>query len=51
MHGIGDDVIAVVVGLADRDAVFDTTARHPHGEAARVMVASVIRYHRPPSTW
>ena len=39
---ITDDVVAEVIGLADSDTAFDTTASQPKRETARMMVASVI---------
>ncbi len=43
MHGILDDVVAIVVGLPDADAGLDSTSGHPHGKTARMMVAAVVR--------
>ena len=40
---IADDVVAVVVGLTVRDARLDAAAGHPDCEAARVMIAAVVR--------
>ena len=40
--GILDDVVAEVVGLAVDRAALRAAAGHPHGEAARVMVAAVV---------
>ena len=40
---IADDVVAVVVGFAVGDARPDAAAGHPDGEAARVMIAAVVR--------
>src|SRR5215471_9580106 len=37
-----DDVVAVIVGLADRYALLDASAGDPHREIARVMIAPVI---------
>ena len=42
VHRIRDDVVAEVVGLAVRDAGLDAAAGHPHGEAARMMIAAVV---------
>src|SRR5262245_58733504 len=42
VNGIFGDVVAVVVGLSKGDGGLDSAARHPHGEAARVMIAAVI---------
>ena len=36
------DVVAVIVGLAVGHAGLDAAAGHPHGEAARVMVAAIV---------
>ena len=46
VHRIARDVVAEVVRLADRHARLDAAARQPHREAARMMIAPVIR---PPS--
>src|SRR5207249_8529669 len=43
VHGVLDDVVAVIVGLAMADAGLHSAARHPHAEAARMMVAAVVR--------
>ena len=42
MHGVLDDVVAVVVGFAIFDPPFYTAAGHPHGKTATVVVASVV---------
>ena len=42
VHGVLDDVVGEFVGLAVDRAGPGTTAGHPHGEAARVMVAAVV---------
>src|SRR5882762_202735 len=42
VNWIFDDVIAEVIGLAVNHAAFDTASRHPHGEAAWMMVAAII---------
>ena len=42
VHRLVDDVVAVVVGLTSSDPRLDAAARHPHGEAARVVVATVV---------
>src|ERR1700747_2159762 len=43
MDGIFENVIGVVVSLADAQAFLDPAAGHPNGEAAGVMVAAIIR--------
>src|SRR5215475_12637979 len=40
---IANDVVAVIVGLTKREAFFDASARKPHGEIARVVIAPIIR--------
>ena len=46
VHAVLDDIVAVVVGYPVRVARAHSTAGHPHGEAARVMVpAEVIGGH------
>ena len=42
MHGVADDVVAVVVGLAVRGAFSHAGTGEEDAEAARVMVASVV---------
>ena len=37
-----DDVVAVLVGLADRRAGFDAAAGEPHAEAAGMMIATEV---------
>jgi hypothetical protein len=36
------DVVGEVVGFAEDRAAFEAAAGHPHGEAARVVVAAVV---------
>ena len=43
MHGILGDVVAEVVGLAVRGARLHAAARHPHGEATRVVITAGFR--------
>ncbi len=43
VDGVLDDVVAEVVGFTEADPAFDPCAGHPHGEAARVMIATVVR--------
>ena len=43
VHGIGRDVVTEVVGGAVGVAGFDAASRHPHGEAAGMMVAPGFR--------
>ena len=42
VDGIFDDVVAVVVGFAEGNPRLHAAAGEPHGEAAAVMVPSVI---------
>ena len=42
MHRIFDDIVAKLVGFAIHNSWFNTTARHPDPEAARMMIASII---------
>ena len=39
VDGIFHDVVAQIIGLTQRDAGLDASARHPHGEGARVVIA------------
>ena len=41
-HRVADDVVAEIVGLADRLTAFDAAAGHPDREAARMVVAAVV---------
>ena len=43
MDRVASDAVAVVIGFTMRDARFDTTARHPDGETAPMMIATKIR--------
>src|SRR3989449_11605426 len=43
VHGVLDDVVAVIVGLTVIDAGLHSATRHPHAEAARMMVPAVVR--------
>ena len=42
VDGVADDVVAELVGFAVDETFLETTAGHPHGEAARVVVASEV---------
>ena len=42
LDGVLGDVVAEVVGFSVADAGFDASSGHPEGEAAGVVVASVI---------
>ncbi len=42
VNRIFNDVVAVIVGFAERHAGLDAAAGHPHGEAAAMMIAAVI---------
>src|SRR5258708_17815154 len=44
VHRIGDNVVAVVVGLTDRDSGLDAAAGHPDRKTSRMVVAAVIRF-------
>src|SRR5690242_11676487 len=41
------DVVAVIVGLTQRDTGLDAATRQPSGEAARVMIAAVVGGREP----
>src|SRR4029077_9173012 len=42
MDGIGYDVVAIIVGLADAYAALDAASGRPHRKAARMVIAPVI---------
>src|SRR5919108_6384854 len=42
VHGVLDDVVGEIVGLAVDRSGPGAAAGHPHGEAARVMIAAVV---------
>ena len=42
VHGVFDDVVAKVIGLAVGHPAFDSTAGHPDGITASVVIASVV---------
>ncbi len=42
MHAIHRDIEAKLVGLTKGDTGPDAAARHPHGEAAGVVIASMV---------
>ena len=46
MNRVGDDVVTVVVRLAERHAALDAAARKPHSETARVVIAPVVRIRK-----
>ena len=41
-HGITNNVITEVIGLADGLPTFDSTTSQPDREAARMMVAAIV---------
>src|SRR6266566_2484583 len=43
---IGDDVVAVIVRLAEHRAGLYAAAGHPHAEAARMVIAAVVGLHQ-----
>jgi len=43
VHRIGGDVVGKIVGLADGHAAPDARAGQPNGEAARMMIAPIVR--------
>src|SRR6185312_8670618 len=54
-HRVGDDVVAVLVGLADNSTALHAATGDPHAEIARMVIAAVIGVgelalaeHRPP---
>ena len=42
VNGVGDDVVAMVVGLAEAESCLDPAAGEPGREAAAVVVATVV---------
>src|SRR5437867_30052 len=50
VNGIFGDVIAIVISIAVDDARLYAAPRQPHGEAARMVVASVIGFGQPALT-
>ena len=42
MHRIPHDVVTVFVCLPVRDSTLDTASRHPHSEAARMVIAAIV---------
>lgn len=38
MNGIFRNIVAEIVGRSERDSGFDSSSRHPDGEAARMMI-------------
>ena len=47
IDGIARDVVAEVIGLAMRDATLDAAAGHPDGEAAGMMIATIVVRREP----
>src|SRR5690242_3441738 len=41
-RGIGDGIVGIVVGFAERETGLDASAGKPHGEAAGMMIAAII---------
>ncbi len=41
-YWILDDVVAEIVGQANRASALDASSRHPHSETAGMMVAAVV---------
>src|SRR5688572_11245097 len=50
VHGIFHDVVTVVVRFAESKAALDAASGKPHGEAARMMVATVVVLGKFPLT-
>src|SRR5580698_1272464 len=46
VHRIFHDVVAEIVGLSVYVAFFRSAARHPDGEATRMMVSSVVFFRK-----
>src|SRR5579864_4241645 len=44
VYGIANDVVAKVVRLTIRNSCLYATSCQPHGEAARMMIATVVRF-------
>ena len=44
VHGIANDVVAKVVRLTIRNSGLYATACQPHGEAAGMMIATVVGF-------
>src|SRR5690606_37343696 len=44
VDGVFEDVVAEVVGEAVVESRLDASARHPDGEASRMMVAAVVGF-------
>src|SRR4051794_22107590 len=42
MHRALRDVVAVIVRLAQTEALLHSAARHPHGETSRMVIPTVI---------
>lgn len=41
---IFDDIVGEVISLTVYDAWFDSSSGHPHGVAARMMIAAVVLF-------
>ena len=44
VHGVADDVVAIVVGFAECHSGSDASPSHQDREASRVMITTVIRF-------
>jgi hypothetical protein len=43
VDAIADDIVSELIRLAEDDARLDPAARHPRGEATRMMIAAEVR--------
>src|SRR5256885_17054760 len=43
VHGVVDDVVAIIVRFADAQTRLNTAAGHPNRKTARMMVAAIVR--------
>ena len=44
MDWILEDVVTIIIGLAQRDTPLEATPRRPHCEAPRVMIPSIVGF-------
>ena len=48
VHFVFDSVIAVFVGGSVLESAFNSSSRHPHRKAARVVIATIIVFRQLP---
>src|ERR1700722_19477851 len=48
VHRVFDDIVGIVIGLAEGNAGLHTAAGDPYGETPAMVIAAIIRRSEPP---